>query len=155
VVRAPLAAKCHLAGTAARSEFHYRLSVKDKGRMVLAAGLRRECGFAAGADLTARPPGPGQFIVEMAEAVLDRIWRGAPADGPGGAVADVAAWRTRSDSERMSALSAGVRDEDDTTSDPGAELLHRLGCDRELDPDFVGVSPGSVNRRGDDRGDDE
>ena len=68
-------------------------------------------------------------------AVLDRIWRGVPADGPGGAVADLEAWGTRSDSERMAALSAGVRDEDDTTSDPGVELLHRLGCDHETQSD--------------------
>lgn len=108
-------------------ETHFRLSVKDKGRTVLPTALQRECGFAVGAELIARPLGPGRFLVETADAVLDRIWSGVPTDGPTDAVAELAAWRTHSSSERMAALSAGAPDADGTETDHGAELLRELG----------------------------
>ncbi len=94
---------------------HFRLSVKDKGRTVLPVALQRECGFGPGVDLFARPLGAGRFVVETADAVLDRIWEGLPAS-EGDAVAELSSWRTESGRSRMAALSSEP-DADDSDSD--------------------------------------
>lgn len=83
----------------------YRLVVKEKGRVVLPVALQRLCEFAPGDELVARPLGKGRFMVESADAILDRIWSQLPdGDADGDESSDLATWRAESDAARRSAL---------------------------------------------------
>lgn len=94
----------------------FRLAVKEKGRTTLPAGLQRACGFAPGADLHARPLGPGRFIVESSDAVMERIWSRLPSQSTGHAVEDLAEWRAATDSARQAHL------EDTDSPEEGSDL---------------------------------
>jgi bifunctional DNA-binding transcriptional regulator/antitoxin component of YhaV-PrlF toxin-antitoxin module len=100
--------------------------VKEKGRTTLPAGLQRACGFAPGADLHARPLGPGRFIVENSDAVMERIWSRLPSESNGDAIEDLAEWRTMTDLARQARLDD--TDKPDEGSDHRQEaLLESLG----------------------------
>lgn len=104
----------------------YRLSVKDKGRTVLPAALQRECGFAPGSELLARPIGNGQFIVESAEAVLERIWSQLPDHPQSSGVDSLHEWRRDTDEERNAHLTSTAPAPTDESRQRGADLLATL-----------------------------
>jgi bifunctional DNA-binding transcriptional regulator/antitoxin component of YhaV-PrlF toxin-antitoxin module len=66
----------------------FRFEIKEKGRVVLPAGLRDACGLGVGAQLVARPLGAGRFVVETDERVLERIWSGIPDEASAPAATD-------------------------------------------------------------------
>lgn len=99
----------------------YDFEVKEKGRAVLPAGLRNECGFGVGVRVIAHALGPGRAILETADAVIERIWAGVPEHTTDG-VEELKRWRA----EQASALAAA---EPKTGGDTGAgeRLLEALG----------------------------
>lgn len=105
----------------------YRLSIKDKGRTVLPAALQRECGFAPGSELLARPIGKGQFIVESADAVLERIWSRLPDRVQPSGVESLREWREDSDTGRSARLESSESVPTDESRQRGADLLTTLG----------------------------
>lgn len=89
----------------------YRLVVKEKGRVVLPVALQRLCEFAPGDELVVRPLGKGRFMVESADAILDRIWSRLPeGDADGDESSDLETWRAESDEARRSALESPALD---------------------------------------------
>jgi bifunctional DNA-binding transcriptional regulator/antitoxin component of YhaV-PrlF toxin-antitoxin module len=104
----------------------FRLAVKEKGRTTLPAGLQRACGFAPGADLHARPLGPGRFIVESSDAVMGRIWSRLPSESNGQAVEDLAEWRATTGSVRQAHLEGTDNPEEGSDTRQEA-LLEFLG----------------------------
>jgi bifunctional DNA-binding transcriptional regulator/antitoxin component of YhaV-PrlF toxin-antitoxin module len=99
----------------------YDFEVKEKGRAVLPAGLRSECGFDVGVRVVAYAVGPGRAILETTDAVIERIWSGVPAHTTDG-VEELKRWRA----EQASALSA-AEPEYDGDADAGERLLEVLG----------------------------
>jgi bifunctional DNA-binding transcriptional regulator/antitoxin component of YhaV-PrlF toxin-antitoxin module len=105
----------------------FRLSVKEKGRTVLPAGLQRACGFAPGAELVARPLGQGRFLVESTDAVLSRIWERAADGATVEGVADLSMWRADADAQRWEQLEAAELPPEDVSRERAADLLAELG----------------------------
>jgi bifunctional DNA-binding transcriptional regulator/antitoxin component of YhaV-PrlF toxin-antitoxin module len=104
----------------------YDFEVKEKGRAVLPAGLRRDCGFDVGVRVTARPLGPGRALLETADSVIERIWSGVPGH-PTDGVEDLKRWR--SEQAAASANVATVADEGTDGPAVGDQLLKALGLD--------------------------
>jgi bifunctional DNA-binding transcriptional regulator/antitoxin component of YhaV-PrlF toxin-antitoxin module len=102
----------------------FSFEVKEKGRVVLPAGLRRACGFEVGSRLVARSLGPGQAIVETADAVMERIWSGVPAE-PVDAVGALWEWRAE-EAERMTQSASPP---DAGVAGAGQAMLRKLGLD--------------------------
>ena len=100
----------------------YRLTVREKGRTVLPADLQRACGFGVGSELVARRLGPGRFVVETVDAVLERIWSGIPEATAESGVDVLHAWRATSDAARDDRLRSAVLP-DEETSRARAECL--------------------------------
>lgn len=108
----------------------FRLAVKDKGRTVLPVGLQHACGFSAGAALMARPLGPGRFIVETEDAILDRIWSRLPTErSETDAVEDLARWRETAAAERQTSLETPELGSEADSPEAGARLLQALGLE--------------------------
>lgn len=105
----------------------YRLSVKDKGRVVLPVALQRACGFAPGAELVARPIGKGTFVVESTDAVLERIWSRLPEGASGDAVGALEDWRAASGEVRRAALESPALAPEEESEGRAAQLLAELG----------------------------
>jgi bifunctional DNA-binding transcriptional regulator/antitoxin component of YhaV-PrlF toxin-antitoxin module len=111
----------HLSAIVSHMATSYDFEVKEKGRAVLPAGLRSECGFDVGVRVVAYAVGPGRAILETTDAVIERIWSGAPAHTTDG-VEELKRWRA----EQASALSA-AEPEYDGDADAGERLLEVLG----------------------------
>jgi hypothetical protein len=79
-----------------------------------------------GSRLIARTLGPGQAIIETADAVMERIWSGVPAE-PADAVGDLWNWRTM-EAERMTQGKPVTTDEEASTQAAEA-TLRKLGID--------------------------
>lgn len=79
----------------------YHFEMRDKGRSVLPAGLRRACGFEVGTELTAWRVGPGKAIIETRQALLEDLWS-SPRDDGGDGVEELAHMRLN-DAERLTA----------------------------------------------------
>jgi bifunctional DNA-binding transcriptional regulator/antitoxin component of YhaV-PrlF toxin-antitoxin module len=99
----------------------YEFEIREKGRAVLPAGLRSACGFGVGTRLIARPLGPGQAIVETAEAVLARIWADAPREDVD-AVGELLRWRAEEAADRADSSPSLP-----STDDVGGATLRALG----------------------------
>lgn len=93
--------------------------------MVLPAGLRSACGFSTGTELVARPLGPGRFVVETEEVVLERIWAGRPETATD-VVGELAEWRSATGLDRWQALSTEAED-DGHSEERSAATLRALG----------------------------
>ena len=107
----------------------YRILVKEKGRAVLPAALRQVCAFDVGDELIAVPVGPGRFMVETRQAVLDRIGQGLP-DGEGTAgTEDLEAWRQHSEEGRRGRLDSAVVSDPAASDARTAAMLAELGID--------------------------
>ena len=52
----------------------YQISLKDRGRIVIPAGLRREAGFSEEVELVATSIAGGGFIVRSRQQILDSLW---------------------------------------------------------------------------------
>jgi hypothetical protein len=76
--------------------------------------------------LIARPLGPGRFIVETADSVLERIWSGIPDEGSSDATESLGEWRSDSTTQRMAQLGNGPQD-DGGPNVSGEQLLSSLG----------------------------
>lgn len=111
---------CHLVES-------YRVSVKDKGRVVLPVALQRACGFGPGDELVVRPIGPGRFVVESTNAVLERIWSGAPQGPSVDAVESLEGWRTESDARRGEELDTPRLPSEKESDQRAARLLSEFG----------------------------
>lgn len=103
----------------------FRFEVKDKGRVVLPAGLRAACDFSTGTELVARPLGPGRFVVETDAVILERIWAGRP-EMVTDAVDELAKWRSAVGTDRWQALSSETAD-DGHSEERSAAALRALG----------------------------
>lgn len=105
----------------------FEFEVKAKGRAVLPIGLRTACGFDVGTRLVARPIGPGQAIIETADAALERIWSGIPGVAASeDAVAELAA--ARAEDVALRAQRAGAAPPNDEGVNERADaLLAALG----------------------------
>ena len=108
-------------------ESTYSFEIKDKGRVVLPASLRGACGFEVGSRLVARTLGPGQAIVETADAVMDRIWSGVPAE-PVDAVGALWDWRAE-EAERMMQVESMGEDDEGESAKAAESMLRALGLD--------------------------
>lgn len=104
----------------------YRLVVKEKGRVVLPVALQRLCEFAPGDELVVRPLGRGRFVVESADAILDRIWSRLP-DIDGDESSDLATWRIESDEARRTALESPEFNSSTTSDKRAARLRAEFG----------------------------
>jgi len=105
----------------------YRVTVKDKGRVVLPVALQRVCGFGPGDELIARPLGPGRFIVESTDAVLERIWSRAPHGAPVGATESLESWRAASEAARRAELESPHVPSEMESNRRSARLLSEFG----------------------------
>ena len=63
----------------------YLFEVKEKGRSVLPAGLRAQCGFEVGMTIVAVALGPGRALIQTRDALLEELWASQPATGGDGA----------------------------------------------------------------------
>jgi bifunctional DNA-binding transcriptional regulator/antitoxin component of YhaV-PrlF toxin-antitoxin module len=106
-------------------ESTFSFEVKEKGRVVLPAGLRGACGFEVGSRLVARALGPGQAIVETSDAVMERIWSGAPTESVD-AVGALWEWRAQ-EAERMAQVEPAG--DDDSAAKAAESMLRTLGLD--------------------------
>ena len=52
----------------------YNISLNNRGRIVIPAGLRREAGFYEDVELVATTIAQGGFIVRSRQQILDSIW---------------------------------------------------------------------------------
>lgn len=52
----------------------YQISLKDRGRIVIPAALRREAGFSEEVELIAVPIAEGGFTVKSRQQILDSLW---------------------------------------------------------------------------------
>jgi bifunctional DNA-binding transcriptional regulator/antitoxin component of YhaV-PrlF toxin-antitoxin module len=102
----------------------FSFEVKEKGRVVLPVGLRVACGFEVGSRLVARTLGPGQAIIETADAVMERIWSGVPTEQTD-AVAGLWDWRAK-EAERMT-LGQPVPADEEASARASKATLRKLG----------------------------
>lgn len=113
--------QCHFMDT-------FRLVVKEKGRVVLPVALQRLCEFAPGDELVARPLGKGQFMVESADAILDRMWSRLPdAGADADESSDLETWRAESDEARRSALESPELDSIASSDERASRLRAEFG----------------------------
>lgn len=52
--------------------------VGQKGRVMLPAAVRRAAHLEDGAEVVARPDGPGRIVIESVDAIRARLWAAAP-----------------------------------------------------------------------------
>lgn len=95
--------------------------------MVLPVALQRACGFGPGDELVVRPIGPGRFVVESTNAVLERIWSSAPQGPSVDAVETLEGWRTESDAQRREEFDAPRLPSEKESDRRAARLLSEFG----------------------------
>lgn len=59
----------------------YQISIKDRGRIVIPVGLRREAGFSEEVELVATPLVTGGFTVRSRQQILESLWERTLAKG--------------------------------------------------------------------------
>ncbi len=96
----------------------YSFEVKEKGRSVLPAGLRAQCGFEVGVEIVAVALGAGRALLETRDALLEDLWASQPATGGDGVedlrkarAAESAALRAKSRSDEPGGLPDDTSDE--------------------------------------------
>ena len=104
----------------------YRLTVGDRGRVVLPAAARRACGMRDGDDLIVTVGDDGVLTLQRAETLAQKVEaaRAALADREG--TDDLREWRESADARRADHLERAVFDAA-LSAERGRDALERLG----------------------------
>lgn len=104
----------------------YHLTVGDRGRIVLPAALRAECGIAAGVELIATVDADGGIAIASGDALLAKLERARALVAGRDGSDDLREWRGRTEAEREERLERPAASPADAAA-RGRELLDLLG----------------------------
>ena len=107
---------------------YYRLTVGDRGRIVLPAAMRRACGIDKGHELIAAVDGDGRISIDTRGALLEKLRTARLRLNDTSGVDDLREWRGTSDAERFHRLEHPTMDPEGA-DERGRQLLQRLGLD--------------------------
>ena len=107
----------------------YQIEVRDKGRIVMPAELRREYGLDSGTPLSVLDLGDGDMLLSTREAVYRRMWSGTEASDATDGVSTLHEWRQESDARRAAQLDL-VHEETGEENMAALHLLAALGLSR-------------------------
>ncbi|MGI9186356.1 MAG: AbrB/MazE/SpoVT family DNA-binding domain-containing protein [Gaiellales bacterium] len=107
---------------------YYRLTVGDRGRIVLPAAMRRACGIDQGHELIAAVDDAGRISIDTRGALLDKLRNARTQLNDASGVDSLREWRETSDAERFHRLEHPTIDPEGA-DERGRQLLQRLGLD--------------------------
>lgn len=104
----------------------YRLTLGDRGRVVLPAALRRACGMSDGDDLIVTVGDDGVLTLQSAESLARKVEAAQAALADGDGVRDLREWRGAAEARRADLLEHATVDPRHS-ADRGRRALKRLG----------------------------
>ena len=105
----------------------YQISLKDRGRIVIPAKLRREAGFSEEVELVATPLAEGGFIVKTRQQILESLWERSLSMGSVNAIGELLSERDAVTASRLNELENPVIASESELAEREGKILTALG----------------------------